>query len=261
MTCGVFAQLAHVRAIEAEQSSRVQNLLAMKLAGFADLSVCDIHRLDAFHAEARSYPAKLDLIREGDRPEVAMLLCSGWACRYKVLPDGGRQIVAFLLPGDLCDPHVFLLKEMDHAIALLTAAKVALIPRTKIVQMFEESPALARAFWWSTLVDGSILREWLVNIGRRNAFDRVAHLFAELWLRMRAVGLTSGGAFDCPLTQADIADTVGLTAIHVNRTLQDMRCQGLIAGRRSGFVILDVPRLMEVSRFEPNYLHFDRRYG
>lgn len=235
------------------------NLLALKLASFTDLAPEDFARIDDLAVDVRTVRAKSSLIREGDRPEVVFLLLEGWAYRYKVLPDGGRQIVAYLLPGDLCDVRIFILKQMDHSIGLLSDAKLAAIPKQKIIDLFADSPNLARALWWATLVDEGILREWLANVGRRNAFDRLAHLFVELWSRMRLVGLVQGGSFDLPLTQEALGDTLGITPVHVNRTLQDMRAQGLIATDSRRLHILDVDRLVEVSGFDPNYLHLDRR--
>lgn len=183
------------------------------------------------------------------------LLVEGWACRYKILRDGKRQIMAYLVPGDLCDVHIFILKQMDHSIGLLSDAKVVAIAKDKILQLFEEHPNLARALWWSTLTDEAVLREWLVNMGQRDAYDRVAHLLTELWLRLRTVGLTNDGSFELPVTQTDLGDTLGLTSVHVNRTLQRLRVEGLIDLSRGRLHILDVPKLMAVTHFEPNYLH------
>lgn len=235
------------------------NPLVLKLSRFVDLSPEDVAKLNDLAADVRRYQAKRTLIREGDRPEVVFLLLKGWACRYKVVSDGGRQIVAYLLPGDLCDVHIFYLKEMDHSIGLLSDAEVAEVPKQKIIDIFDASPTLARALWWSTLVDEGTLREWITNLGRRDAFDRLAHLFAELWLRMTMVGLTHDGSFDLPLTQEELGDTLGLTSVHINRTLQEMRVQGLVSTRRGKLHIPDVNKLNAVSGFEPNYLHLQRR--
>ena len=233
------------------------NPLVAKLRHFAPLSAEDAAVLDGLCVDVRSYRNKRDLIKEGDRPASVFLLLEGWACRYKVLPDGKRQIMAYLVPGDLCDVHMFILKQMDHSIGLLSDAKVANIPKDKILQLFDAHPNLARALWWSTLTDEAVLREWLVNMGQRDAYDRVAHLLAELWLRLRMVGEISDGSFELPLTQTDLGDTLGLTSVHVNRTLQRLRQDGLIVLSRGRLHIPDVPKLMAVTRFEPNYLHID----
>ena len=233
------------------------NPLAAKLRNFAPLSDVDARELDRLCRDVRSYRPKQDLIKEGDRPEVVFLLVEGWAYRYKILPDGRRQIMAYLVPGDLCDVHIFILRQMDHSIGLLSEARVAAIPKQTMLKLFAERPDLARALWWSTLTDEAVLREWLVNLGQRDAYDRVAHLLAELWLRLRMVGMAEGDGFDLPLTQTDLGDTLGLTSVHVNRMVQRMRVDGLIDLSRGHIHIPDVRRLMAVTRFEPNYLHLD----
>lgn len=237
------------------------NPLALKLKSVVDLTDADQTRIEEMLTDVRTFKAKQDLIKEGDRPEVVFLVLKGWAYRYKILPDGGRQIMAYLLPGDLCDPHIFILKEMDHSIGLLSDAKVAAIPKAAIIAMTDENPRLARGLWWSTLVDEGTLREWLANMGRRDAHDRIAHLLAELWLRLKTVGMTDGGRFELPLTQEIFADTMGLTSVHVNRMLQQLRDDGLVEWERGRMCIPDVQRLMKVTRFESNYLHLQRRTG
>ena len=188
-----------------------------------------------------------DLIREGERPARVHLLLEGWACRYKLLPDGARQIMAFLIPGDLCDIHIFVLKTMDHAIGLLGPAKVAFIEPDAMLEIMDRHPRVARALWWATLVDEAVLREWLVNIGQREAYERIAHLLTEMWLRMRAVGLAEGDAFSLPLTQTELGDTMGLTPVSVNRALQRLRKLGLISLDQKQLTIHDPQGLMEVA--------------
>ena len=231
------------------------NPLAAKLRNFAPLSKADEAVLDALCADVRPYRAKRDLIKEGDQPEFVFLLVEGWACRYKILHDGKRQIMAYLVPGDLCDVHIFILKQMDHSIGLLSDAKVAAISKAKMLKLFAERPNLAQALWWSTLTDEAVLREWIVNMGQREAYERIAHLLVEIWLRLKAVGQTAGGTFELPVTQVDLGDTLGLTPVHVNRMLQRLRADNLIEVSRGRLRIPDVQRLMAVTRFEPNYLH------
>ena len=163
--------------------------------------------------------------------------------------------MAFLIPGDLCDVHVALLKQMDHSIGALSACKVAFIPARAISDIIEEHRGLANALWWATLVDEAISREWLVNIGRREAEHRVAHLICEMMLRSRAVGLTDDDSFDLPLTQEELADTVGTSHVHMNRTLQKLRGDGWITTNGKNVLVNDLPALMEFSGFDPTYLH------
>ena len=235
------------------------NPLARKLSSFVDLSLDDCRHLDDLCTDTRTWGAGGTLIREGERPEVVFLLLDGWACRYKLLPDGSRQIMAYLIPGDLCDIHIFILKAMDHSIGLLSEANVAAISKAAMQRTLEERPAIARALFWSTLVDEATLREWLVNMGQRDAYARLAHLFCEMWLRMKQIGLTHGNSFTLPVTQEELGDTMGLTSVHVNRVLQRLRAEGLLSLARGQMTLHDIDRLREIAGFDPNYLHLDRR--
>ena len=177
----------------------------------------------------------------------------------KVIPDGSRQITAFLLPGDLCDRHVTILGEMDHGICTITPCKVAYLSNGQLEAIARRRPDVARALWWSTLVDEAILRAWIVSIGRRCAYGAVSHLLCELHARMKNVGLVGDHHFRLPLTQDEIADAVGLTAVHVNRVLQRLRSEGLLTLRHGILEIPDVPRLRAAAGFDPAYLHYENR--
>jgi CRP-like cAMP-binding protein len=236
------------------------NLLTRKLEAFAPLPEADKHLLDEVIREPQEVGPREDLIREGEAPTDVHLIIEGFACRYKLLADGTRQIMAYLVPGDFCDLHVFILKAMDHSIATLSCCTVVKIPRQRILELTER-PAIARALWWAALVDEATLREWLVNIGARPAEQRVAHLLCELLLRLRAVGLANGGQYELPVTQQELGDTTGLTNVHVNRVLQSLRRDGLITFKNKNLVILDTERLETFSGFTPNYLHLAERNG
>lgn len=237
----------------------MSNPLTTKLASFAAFSPEDAEALDKLCQTTFVIRGGRDLIRIGDRPEKVFLLLEGWACRYKDLPDGKRQILAYLIPGDLCDPHIFIFGEMDHSIRALGDARVAAIPKRVILDLTDRYPALARGFWWSALVDEAISREWLVNVAQRDSYTRMAHLFCEMWLRMCQVGLASNGTFALPLTQQQLADTLGITPIHVNRVLQRMRAEGLITAGRRTLTIHDIDALQDAAEFDPRYLHLDAR--
>jgi CRP-like cAMP-binding protein len=232
--------------------------LITKLETVARLADEDRAALATLCDEPRDMGARRNVIREGERPDHVHLMVEGWAARYKLLPDGARQITAFLIPGDICDLHVTILGEMDHSITTLTRAKVAYIPRSKM-DVLAARPGLVRAFWWTTLVDEAVLRAWIVNVGRRDAFEAVGHLICELYVRMRNVGLVSDDRFDLPLTQEEIADALGLTPVHVNRVLQRLRAEDLISFRRGLLTIHDYSRLEKAAGFNPNYLHIERR--
>ena len=231
--------------------------LTRKLENFALLSSDDRRFLAEIARPGHRLHARTDIIREGDKPDDVHLVLEGFACRYKILPDGKRHIMAYLVPGDLCDMHVFILKEMDHNIGTLSACRVVDIPRNRILEMLER-PAIAQALWWSALVDEATLREWLVNIGRRPAEQRIAHLLCELLMRLQTVGLSNNNRYELPITQADIAETMGLTLVHVNRVLQRLRRSGLITLASRQLVINDAQALKEFGEFNPNYLHLGR---
>lgn len=236
------------------------NPLARKLCNFTHLSDDDQRFLDQVVENPHDVGPRQDLICEGDAPENVQLILEGIACRYKVLPDGRRQIMAYLVPGDFCDLHVFILRAMDHSIATLSGCKVVAIPRPVVLEMTER-PAIARALWWATLVDEATLREWLVNIGQRSAEERIAHLLCELLVRLRTVGLVDGGSYAFPITQEELGETTGLSTVHVNRTLQALRAQDLITLEKKLLVIPDIDRLIAFSGFNPNYLHLADRNG
>ncbi|HEX8064844.1 MAG TPA: Crp/Fnr family transcriptional regulator [Allosphingosinicella sp.] len=228
--------------------------LVTKLETVARLTGEDRLALAALCEDPRDMGARRNVIREGERPDHVHLMVEGWAARYKLLPDGSRQITAFLIPGDFCDFHITILREMDHSITTLTRAKVAYIPRSKIDEITERA-GIARAFWWATLVDEAVLRAWIVNVGRRDAFEAIGHLFCELYVRMKNVGLTTDHHFELPLTQEELGDALGLTPVHVNRVLQRMRADELISLKSGVLTIHDYRRLEAAAGFNPNYLH------
>jgi len=207
----------------------------------------------------RELPARRDLIREGDKPKSVNLVLEGWACRYKQLPNGRRQTVHFFVPGDLCDANVFILGEMDHSIASITPLKYAEIGPADFEALMAQSAEITRALWLNELVNAAVAREWVANVGQRTALERIAHVFCEMFIRLSSLGLSDGDSCDWPLTQTDLADATGLTAVHVNRTLQDLRGRGLVrtSGRR--LVVPDLDALKRISMFNPNYLHLNRQ--
>lgn len=203
--------------------------------------------------------SRTDIAREGENPTVVRLLVSGWACRYKDLPDGRRQIVGFFLPGDFCDLNVYILKELDHSIGALTAVRYYEIQPQQFQAVIDERPQLLRALLWHEMVTSGIQREWLLSIGQRSPLERLAHLFVELYYRLSAVGLATGLSFDLPITQNHLAEANGLSLVHLNRTLQEMRREGLIELSDKQLRIGDLDRLKRVAMFNSNYLHFNRK--
>lgn len=229
-----------------------------KLGRYVPLTEEERAALNTLSCSTRKHNQGADLIAEGDRPECVFLMMEGWAFRYKQLEDGSRQIMAYLIPGDLCDIQIFLFDKMDHSIGLLSDAKVVKIPSGDLLKMMDRYPRIERALLWATLVDEATLREWLLNVGQRSALQRLAHLFCELCVRLSVVGLVDDDeTFALPLTQAELADTTGMTAVHVNRSLQRLRRDKLISTQRGKLTILNFDRLAEVAGFDESYLHTD----
>ena len=230
------------------------NPLTRKLELFGPLPVDDRRLLDEVVDRTRVLGPHEDIIREGEAPNDVHLVLKGFACRYKLVPDGDRQIFAYLIPGDFCDLNGFILKAMDHTIATLSSCTIVDIPRERVLEMARR-PEIGRALWWATLVDEAILREWIVNLGQRDAEHRIAHLFCELHLRMASVDLVDDGTLELPITQSELGDTLGLSVVHVNRCLQKLRASGLIMLKHGRLVIPDVGLLHAMCDFNPNYLH------
>ena len=229
--------------------------LIRKLETVGGLPDADKDALNDLCQDVREFSARRTIIRQGDRPDYVHLVISGWAARYKLLPDGQRQITAFLIPGDFCDLHITVLKQMDHNIVALTPVKLACIPAEVMERLPLERPTLTRALWWSTLVDEAVLREWLVSAGRRNAYQALAHLLCELHARLRRIGMVEDHRFELPVIQEELADALGLTTVHVNRVLQRLKRERLIQILERKVTILDSKGLCAVAGFDPSYLH------
>jgi CRP-like cAMP-binding protein len=229
------------------------NHFVQKLKNLADLGAAETAAITALTSNPRNYPAKQDMIREGDKPGPVFVILNGWACRYKILPSGTRQIMAFLLPGDACDLHIGMLAEMDHNLQALTPCEVALIPGERMEMLLEDHPAVARAMYKSQLIDEGILRAWIVSMGRRNSVERVAHLMCELYLRSFSINSTGEVAF--PISQIVVADALGMTPVHVNRILKELRLAGAMTLQRGNLLVTDAVKLVQIAGFDENYLH------
>jgi CRP-like cAMP-binding protein len=234
------------------------NPLIRKLGRIVPLVQAERAALEQLCGNVRQYREGTDLIHEGDKPKVVFLILKGWAFRYKQLTDGSRQIMAYLVPGDLCDIQIFLFEKMDHSIGLLSDAEVVQIPAAQILDLMDRFPRIERALMWATLVDEATLREWLLNVGQRTALQRLAHLFCELCVRLSVIRLVDDdGSFAMPLTPTELADTTGMTAVHLNRTLQRLRADKLVSTRRGRLTIHDFDGLAEIAGFNKEYLHTD----
>ena len=231
------------------------NQFVDKLTALAPLLPNDIAALVLATDRPRRIAARVDLIREGDRPGPVFVMLEGWACRYKILPNGLRQVVAFLLPGDSCDLHIGLLEEMDHSIQTIVPSLVATIEREQMDTMMDEHRQIGKAMYISQLIDEGTMRAWIASMGRRTSIERVAHLMCELYMRARNIGLAVEPTFALPLSQLLLADALGMTPVHLNRVLKILRQEGAMTLQRGSLSITDPAKLVRIAGFDENYLH------
>lgn len=222
---------------------------------FAEEETAAFERLS--RTNVQEVEVRRDLIREGENPRWVYLFLEGWACRYKALPDGRRQNLAFFVPGDICDLNVCVLTAMDHSIGAITRIRVAAIEPELFQEVIAAHPRIARALQREELVKIAMQREWTLNLGQRTAYERIAHLLCEIFLRLDAVGRAADHSCELPLTQVDLADATGLTSVHVNRTLQELRSDGLIELKSRRLTIPDLEKLKSAALFNDNYLHLN----
>jgi CRP-like cAMP-binding protein len=227
--------------------------LVRRLESLSALTEPQTLAIRAMFTGVRKAPAGEDIIREGQIPNSLSLMLDGLACRYKTMPDGRRQIMGFLIAGDLVDVYGYMIGEMDHSVGALTACRVATAPHAKVADALDQHAALCHALWADTVADGAVTREWLVGLGRRSAYSRIAHLLCEVIARLTAVQ-TDGVVCDLPLTQQELADSLGLSLVHVNRILQRLRASGLISLRRGSLQVHDWQGLQNAGEFDPAYL-------
>ena len=238
-----------------EQYKHQANPLIRKLENFVPLSDEDLRVLDALGQSVEHFEANQNIVAEGQIPRSVFFMLEGLACRYRLLPDGRRQIITFLLPGDLCDLHVFLLKSMDHSIGTITPVRLAPIKREAVLNMTLRHPRISAALWWSSLQEEAMLRERIVALGRRDAVARVAYLLCELVWRQQAIGGGASNTVALPLTQIELADTLGLTPVHINRVLQRLRQRQLLVLEHRQLVLCNISQLAIIAQFDANYLH------
>jgi CRP-like cAMP-binding protein len=232
----------------------MENRFVEKLRRYVDLTEAEVAALERATAPARKVAPRTDLIREGDRPGPVFVMLAGWAMRYKILPNGSRQVMAFLMPGDACDLHIGLLAQMDHSIQTLTPSRVAAISRGDMDRILAEHRGIARAMYIAQLADEGTLRAWIVSMGRRSSIERVAHLVCELCIRAHGAE-PAPTDFEIPISQIVLADALGMTPVHINRMLRELRERGIIAMRRGSISVLSPEVLAEVAGFDGNYLH------
>ncbi len=228
--------------------------LARKLGAFVALSEAELSVLEGLHKRRRTFVAGRDLVHQGQSDQAAYILISGWACSYKLLEDGQRQIVDFQIPGDFLGLRSVVLHLSDHSVEPVTDIEVTEVHVSDLMKTFSDTPRLATAVFWAASRDEAMVVEHLINIGRREAEVRVAHFLLELGARLTLVGLGRKAGYACPLTQYLMADALGLSSVHVNRVLRKLREAGMVTFR-DGFVTFDdYDRLADFADFEMTYL-------
>lgn len=241
----------------ADGGDPIASLLA-KLRLRDELGMAEENALRTSIERIETVAAGRNLVTAGQPLHHSILLIDGLVSRFNDLKDGQRQITELHVPGDFVDLHGFLLKHLDHHIGALTPVRVAYVPHDRLKRISEEHPHLSRLLWLGTLIDSSIQRQRILSIGRRMAASRIGHLLCELLVRLEVVGLTEGNRFALPLTQTDLADATGLTSVHVNRMLRQLRDDGLVTMRGGMVQIHDLARLERVAEFDRTYLFLEK---
>lgn len=200
-------------------------------------------------------PAHIEIVREDDLPDHVIFLLRGFACRHKLLPSGKQQILAFMIPGDVCDPGITLLDRRDHSISAMSSCQIGHVADDELTEIGVRFPKVGAALRWASLVEDAINREWIVNLGQRQALGRMAHVICELYYRLRAIGQVDGPSYALPVSQAELGNAMGISSVHINRTLQELRGKKLIAFSDRRMTILDLRSLETLGEFDPAYLH------
>jgi CRP-like cAMP-binding protein len=230
-------------------------ILIRRLQSLFTLTDGERQALEALPMQIVALRENQDIVRMGDRPSRSCLILSGFTCTYKLTGDGKRQIHNFNIPGDIPDLQSLHLEVLDNSLGTITPCSVGFITHEALDKLCERHYRIAKAFWRENLIEGAIFREWMTSIGQREAYPRIAHLLCEMLVRLRAVGLVNGYSCNWPITQAEIGDALGITTVHVNRVLQEMRANSLIELKGNRLNIPDWDRLKEAGDFEPAYLH------
>src|SRR3954468_8873194 len=229
--------------------------LVRRLRLTTQLDAEDVQAIEKLPVHIKTFPSQSAIVMEGDRPAQCALIVKGFACRCKTTDTGKRQILSIHIAGDIPDLQSLHLHVMDHDFKTLSACTVAFIVHENLRALTRSRPLVAEALWRETLVDAAIFREWIVNVGRRQAPQRLAHLILEMRQRLAAIGRVGDGHYELPMTQNDLADALGLTSVHVNRVLQALRADGLMDIRRNVVTLGDAEKLMEIGDFDDLYLH------
>ncbi len=220
-----------------------------------ELSTVEIDLLETSVGSILTFEARRDIVRHGDRVERSMLLVDGFVCRYMDGLDGSRQLVALHIPGDFVDLHGYPMRQLDHDVATLTTCTVASFSHETVERMVVDHPNLGRLLWFSTLLDAAMHREWIFRLGRLGASGRIAHFFSEIGRRLQMVGISDGLKFALPMQQADLASACGMTNVHANRVLRELRQRGVVTFTGGNVDVHDIGALHAIAEFDERYLY------
>lgn len=231
--------------------------LTRRMDDLIKLPSSDRERINRFCGVSKHMEAGSNLILAGEHSRTPFVLNEGWGYRYKNLQNGRRQVLGYLVPGDICNVYAFVRRRMDISVALITDATVGIGTDSALWNLLWSSPKIGQAFFRSLIVEEAMLREHLISMGRRNACERIAHFLCEIWHRLDQVGLIVGDTAPMPVTQEQLGDTLGITSVHVNRTLQILRADGVISLKNKHVIIHDMRRLRQIADFDGSYLRID----
>lgn len=254
--------LAGERAVAETIPPNAQPLIR-RIESIALFELHDAERaaLAALPMQSADFSARQDIATEHDRPSRSFTVLSGIVATYKTTRAGGRQVMAYHVPGDVPDFQSLHLEVLDFSLAAVTPCRVGFVRHEAVRSLLEAQPRLVGAFWRATLINAALSCEWMLNLGRRDAYARTAHLFCELFTRLQAVGLVHDHTCALPLTQLELSDALGLTSVHVNRVLKDLRGAGLVTLSGKNLTVHDWERLKAAAEFDPTYLHLRRKAG
>jgi CRP-like cAMP-binding protein len=229
----------------------------MKFETGMDLSDRERAEITSLLSSTVEFKAGQDMMEEGQKPTHCLIVLQGLACRYRATPNGARQILSFEMAGDWMDLHSYVLRTLDHSIRAVSDCRVATIPYARIDRLLEAYPHLMKALWRDTLVDGAVFREWVVNVGARDSKQRLAHLLCEVQRRMISVGIAKDNEFHFPVTQQELGEAMGISTVHVNRSVQALREEGLVEFKRGVVTLPNPARLRQLAQFSDKYLHIE----
>jgi CRP-like cAMP-binding protein len=233
----------------------VSAALVRRLRTSAGITDDDIETIRALPISVRDYPAERPVVRDGERATECCLIVEGFCVRSKTLSEGKRQILSIHIPGEIPDLMSLFLHVMDHDLSTLTASRLGFISHETLRQLHRRRPAVAEMFWRDTLIDAAMFREWIVNVGQRAAPARLAHVMMELRERLRVIGRVEGNSFEMPLTQEEIGEALGITGVHANRVIRQLREDGIVDLHRGRVMVIDEGKFSELADFDNRYLH------